>query len=375
MSELATVNNQPAGHLTGWGTDLVVAAQIAEKVAGTEFVPTVMRGKPDVVVAAILYGAELGIDPMTSLQSIHVVEGRPAPSAELMRALIFRAGHSLTVHEMTGTRCRVSGLRAGRPESERTPIEWTLDMARAAGLLGRTNWQRYPRAMLLARATSDLARMIFPDVVKGLGYMAEDADQAATLDSWGPPETLAEPEPIRPPRKALQRAKRPRRDAPIQDAAELPPIAPPLVDPRPAEVPKVAPPLDNSPAQAPAAVPPSEDQQLLPDPEPEPGPPEPPPPGHLIAAGPLRALQAAMTKQLGTSATREEKHQVLEAILGKPVDSAKNLTRAEGMKALDWLGRISTGEAILNLSPEGQFTVMPTEEPPIEEEPPPEDPQ
>ena len=357
MSELATVNSQPAGHLTGWGTDLVVAAQIAERVAGTEFVPTVMRGKPDVVVAAILYGAELGIDPMTALQSIHVVEGRPAPSAELMRALIFHAGHSLTVHEMTGTRCRVSGLRAGRPESERTPVEWTLDMARAAGLLGRTNWQRYPRSMLLARATSDLARMIFPDVIKGLGYIAEDDPSAEALASWGPPEALADPEPKQP-RKALQRARKPQRTTPVEDAGELPPVAPPLADPPPAEVPPVAQPLETAA--------PSEDQQL---PLPEPGPPEPPPPGKFIAPGPLRALQAGLTRQLGTVATREEKHQLLEAILGRSVDTAKTLTRAEGIRALDWLGRLNTGEAILAITPEGQMSVMVAEEPPEEELP------
>jgi hypothetical protein len=357
MTELATIDHPAAGHLTGWGTDLVIAAQIAERVAGTEFVPTAMRGKPDVVVAAILYGAELGIDPMTALQSIHVVEGRPAPSAELMRALIFRAGHTLTVHESSGTRCRVSGLRLGEPETERTPVEWTLDMARAAGLLGRTNWQRYPRAMLLARATSDLARMIFPDVVKGLGYIAEDGDQGAALESWGPPEPQPPADPVAPPRKALQRARRPRRDAPIQDA-ELPPVEPP-----PEADPPVAPLVEAATApEAPPAVP------TLPDLEPEPAPPEPPPSGSLISPGPLRALQAGLTKQLGTAATREEKHQVLAAILGKPVESAKDLTRAEGMKALDWLGRIAAGEASLVMGPDSTWTVQSLEEPPEEPE-------
>lgn len=362
MTELAIRDQAGGGHLTGWGGDLVVAAQIAERVSGTEFVPTAMRGKPDVVVAAILYGAELGIDPMTALQSIHVVEGRPAPSAELMRALILRAGHTLTVHEATGTRCRVSGLRLGQAESERTYVEWTLDMARAAGLLGRKNWMSYPRSMLLARASSDLARQIFPDVIKGLSYIAEDEDSAATMASWGPPEARpAEADP--PPRKALQRARRPRRDAPVQDA-ELPPVAQPAEEPDP----PVAPLVEAATApEAPPAVP------FLPDPEPEPGPPEPPPPGSLISPGPLRALQAGLTKQLGTAATREEKHQVLEAILGKPVESAKDLTRAEGMKALDWLGRIAAGEASLVMGPDDTWTVQSLEEPPEEAELPIED--
>ncbi len=144
----------------------------AQKIANTPFVPSAFRGKPEAVFAAILYGEELGIGPMQSLNSIHVIEGKPGMSPELMRGLVARAGHRIDVKEASAERVTLWGKRADN-ESEAT-VSWTMDDARLAGLAGRGAWKTYPRAMLLARATSELCRMIFADVVAGLSYTQEE---------------------------------------------------------------------------------------------------------------------------------------------------------------------------------------------------------
>jgi len=78
--------------------DLAPAAwQLANKVAGTDFVPKALRGKPDAVLACILTGSEVGISPMKSLSMIHIVDGRPAMAAELMRAIVLDAGHDIWI--------------------------------------------------------------------------------------------------------------------------------------------------------------------------------------------------------------------------------------------------------------------------------------
>lgn len=117
---------------------------------------------------------------MQSLNSIHVIEGKPSMSPELMRALVARAGHRIDVKEASADKVTLWGKRCDN-ESEAT-VTWTMEDAKMAGLAGRGAWKTYPRAMLLARATSELCRMVFADVVAGLSYTDEEVSSVAGVD-------------------------------------------------------------------------------------------------------------------------------------------------------------------------------------------------
>lgn len=320
--------------LARWVGVLGPARQLAEVLAGTDFVPKGMRGKPDAVTAAIMYGDELGLGPMQALAGLDVVEGKPRPSAELARALILRDGHTLTVHDATGTRVRVSGLRAGRPEAERVTIEWTLDMARAAGLVNKANWRAYPRAMLMARATGDLARVLFPDVIKGLGYLSETEADAATLDGWaGPTESPEPPVPTLP--ASIQRRTRPRGTAnrEIEGAASGA-----LPTPRPS-------PHGPAEAAAPDALPPEAD----------PGAEATPDAAHDTMR---RALFGAIGRALGPNAQRAERLALCSAIVGRPVPSSTDLGPSEVSAILDWLDARARGRVTWTWDPEAEAGVI-----------------
>jgi hypothetical protein len=349
-----------------WVGLLGPARQLAEVIAGTEFVPKAMRGKPDVVAAAIMYGDELGIGPMQALQSLSVIEGSPHPSAELMRALVFRDGHSLAVHEMTGMRCRVSGLRKDRPEAERVTVEWTIDMAKAAGLLGKPNWRSYPRAMLLARAMSDLARVLFPDVIKGMSYVADDAGSAADLDVWqagpGEPPPAAEPE-------------RPRRVVQRQTPALAPTVGRHVADVPLPETPPDRPGSTTGGRHKDAPEPPS----VAPDTPEAPVPPEPPAGGDvpLIDGRQLTALHTLLTQILGRATSNEQRRMVLADLVGRPLSSSRDLTREEGDVVRVHLNRVTSGTADLVFNEtRGVWWVEPmpaAEPPPSPSGPPPDD--
>ncbi|MEM9610955.1 MAG: hypothetical protein AAGA99_26335 [Actinomycetota bacterium] len=159
------------------------AMQLAEQIARTDFVPSGLRGKPEAVMAAVLTGDELGIGPMQALSKIHVVDGRPALAAELMRALALQQGHEFWVEETSNTKVTVAGRRSNSSaDVPPTRVTWTLDDAKQAGLNGRQNWRKYPRAMLLARATGELCRLIFPDVLAGISYTSEELTDGDVVD-------------------------------------------------------------------------------------------------------------------------------------------------------------------------------------------------
>lgn len=167
----------------GWVAQLDQVGQLAGLIAQTEFVPGALRGKPAAVGAAILAGRELGIGPMTSLQHLHVIDGRPSMSAQLMRALVLGAGHTIRVVESSSTRCTITGRRRG--EDEWSSVTWTVQEARQAGVEGKSNWKKYPRQMLVARATGELCRNLFADVLGGMAYTVEEAGDIGA-DGFGP---------------------------------------------------------------------------------------------------------------------------------------------------------------------------------------------
>ena len=141
-------------------------------LANTEIVPTHLRGKPEHIYAIILTGHEIGISPTNALQSFASINGKLTMSAELMRALILGAGHSLSFTESSTTSCTIVGRRKGTGDT--ATVTYSKEDAERAGLWNSNTWKKYPRQLLSARATTELARLLFPDLIKGISYTPEE---------------------------------------------------------------------------------------------------------------------------------------------------------------------------------------------------------
>jgi hypothetical protein len=157
-----------------WADVMPAVGDLANKISQTNFVPKGLRGKPPEIAACILTGREVGIGPMQSLAKIHVIDGRPAMSSELMRSLVMAAGHEITYPTLSDDKVTAKGKRAG--SDQWTEVTWTMKDAQRIGVAGRDTWKKYPRQMLSARATSELCRLLFPDALGGISYTVEELD-------------------------------------------------------------------------------------------------------------------------------------------------------------------------------------------------------
>lgn len=172
---VAHLNASPPAEseLEAWARDAIAISQIAANIATTSLAGQ-YRGKPDEVTAVILAGHELGIQPMTSLKSIDVIQGQPALRAHAMRGLLQSKGHEIELVESDDNHCVMRGRRKGTEEWQ--TVVWDIPRARLLGLLGKDQWKKQPKTMLINRATGEICRLVASDALHGMPYAAEELE-------------------------------------------------------------------------------------------------------------------------------------------------------------------------------------------------------
>ncbi len=304
--------------------------KIAKVINDTPFVPDGLRGSEPAVAAAILAGRELGIGPMTALQHIHVIKGKPAQSAALMRALIQSAGHQIETVDISDTRAVVKGRRKG--ESVWEEAAFTADQAKRAGIdLGK-----YPQDKLYARATSRLARRKFADVIAGMPYSAEELEDGDPEQPTIPANSNGQPEPAKPAARTVQRRTRATPTTAAGAGAAPPPAAPATAQTAPAG--PGLPPL------------PGEDEDPTPGPQPgtgsspsasataEPDERDYDSPG-TVTTPQLTAICTIFTNVYKfTGEEKDHARAVAAHIIGHPLTSTRDMAKNEAKTVLDTLG-------------------------------------
>ena len=149
---------------TAGEAELKMQMELAKTLAVSSLLPQPLRGKPADVLVTVMYGRELGLSPMQSIQGIYVVNGRPSMSGQLWLAKVRQAGHRVTVK--ADDKKAVCTITRGDTGEEHTE-EFTYAEAERAKLTGKDVWKSWPKRMLTWRAVSNCATVICPEVALG----------------------------------------------------------------------------------------------------------------------------------------------------------------------------------------------------------------
>jgi hypothetical protein len=169
----------------------------------------------------VLAGAELGIGPIAAMTGINIVEGKPTLSADLEAKAVKRSKrYNYRVVELTEQRCSIEFYEWGELVGTET---FTTDDAKRAQLLGKRNWQQYPKNMLFARALSNGVAFHCPDVTAMRIYtpdeLGDEDDPGAALSAQAAPiAPVVAPSPESPPTSPT-----PEVEADMSPAADSPP--------------------------------------------------------------------------------------------------------------------------------------------------------
>jgi hypothetical protein len=154
------------------------AYRFAVAVSKSGFAPKGMES-PESIFIAIQFGAELGLTPMASLQSLAIINGRPAIYGDGALALV-RSNPSFEDYTQTwiGEGDAMKAIVTVKRKGEKAiAAEFSVADAKKAQLWGKAGpWTQYPARMLMWRARGFALRDAFGDVLRGLSTVEEVED-------------------------------------------------------------------------------------------------------------------------------------------------------------------------------------------------------
>ena len=144
----------------------------------------------EAIFAIVIRGREMGLGALTSLDSFHIIEGKPAPQAHLLIARA-KAHPDCEFFRCVGGDSTFSEWETkNRHNPASTRLRYTIEQAQRAGICpaemralppvgakdARGNWEKRPDEMLRKTCGVQLARLEYPECLLGL-YAVEELER------------------------------------------------------------------------------------------------------------------------------------------------------------------------------------------------------
>lgn len=167
--------------------------QTAKALAQAGVLPGHLRQQPANIMAIGMAARALDVPTWTALQQVVPIDGKVTIQADLMRALVLRAGHKFRVEAASPQQATVVVIRSDDPDFEHRVTVTYAEIPDE--LKKKKNWQNYTADMLVARATAKVCRRSCSDVLNGmiytpdeLGAEVDDDGQVVQLHREGTPQ-------------------------------------------------------------------------------------------------------------------------------------------------------------------------------------------
>jgi hypothetical protein len=271
-----------------------------------------------------------GIHPIQAMKRYHIIQGRPSMRSDAMLAEFQRQGGRVEWLTRNDNECTAI---FSHEQGGSVTVDWTIGRAKAA-MLTTDMWKKYPRQMLTARVISEGVRTVLPGVVAGI-YTPEELEDSIDVT----------PEKVKTQKTPLKRAENTPTDktpAEPKENATTPTVSPANDTPVKSPIEKAKALCDKIAAERekPAEFEPT-DAEIVAEPAPDlkaadrPG----------KATGEIIAEQKQIRKlaQAYGCKTATDFSELMELVIGRPVEAASALNDDERGKCIDWLSAAVQG--------------------------------
>lgn len=154
----------------------------AKLLASSPLVPKEYQGNLPNVVIAIELAGRIGASPLSIMQNLHIIHGKPSWSSQFVIAAVNSTGKfsplrfAMEGKDMSRTCCAWAMDKATNERLEGPKV--SMEMAKKEGWLDKSGskWKTMPELMLRYRAAAFFGRLYAPEVLNGMSTADEVID-------------------------------------------------------------------------------------------------------------------------------------------------------------------------------------------------------
>ena len=172
---------------------------VAEEIKDTDLVPSSMKGNAAAIMATMLYGKEVGLGAMQSLNGVAVINGKTSLYGDVYKGIILShkdfAGMEESWESVKNDEgeeidliCHVTMSRSHQEGKFLSTVKGSFgisDQLRAG--LNSPVWKKFPKDMLYNRAFNRAAKKLFSDATAGMSSESEAEDIHQSVRVGGEP--------------------------------------------------------------------------------------------------------------------------------------------------------------------------------------------